>query len=130
MLFYHFDIVCKSVLGLLLVIIACVAYTYAVNLRRESVDPKKRRYHPLAIILAPITLPLLVMLIVFLFILRALLFIGFLGIFTVLLIGIRKPFLFVLWDKFATRIGDPLLRLNTHLIKVMLNYWTDDPQPA
>lgn len=118
MLFYHLGEVCKGILVIPSIIFVCVVYTYFVNLRRKTDDPKKREYHPFAILLAPVTVPLLLSFAAFVFILRALLFMGFLVIFTVLLIGLRKPFLFDWWHKFATKIGDPLLKINTRLIKL------------
>ena len=121
MLFYHFNEVCKGVLFFLLFIFMCAGYTYAVNLRRKTDDPKKREYHPFAILLAPITVPLIFTLVIFIFILRALLFMGFLVLFTILLVALRKPFIFELWKKFATKVGDPLLKINTRLIKLAFN---------
>jgi hypothetical protein len=95
-----------------------VAYTYSANLRRNSDNPKKRDYHPFAIWMAPITLPLFLSGGILLFVLRALLYAVFLIVFVILLIAIRKPFLFQLWHKFATAIGDPLLKANTRLINM------------
>ena len=118
MLLYHFDVICKSTLIILLLIIACMVYTYFVNLQRKEDDPKKRSYHPSANLLAPITVPFFFTLAIFMFILRAVLFMGFLVVFTILLIALRKPFIFKLWEKFATKVGDPLLKINTRLIKL------------
>ena len=118
MLLYHFDVICKSTLIILLLILACMVYTYFVNLQRKEDDPKKRAYHPSAILLAPITVPFFFTLAIFMFILRAVLFMGFLIVFTILLIALRKPFIFKLWEKFATKVGDPLLKVNTRLIKL------------
>jgi len=129
MLLYHFDDLCKGTFILLLIILACVAYTYMANLRRQTDDPKKREYHPFAIILAPFTFFLFLSLGIFVLVLRALLFAGFLGVFTIFLIGLRKPVLFVWWDMFATKIGDPLLKINTRLIKMAFNLWAREPQP-
>lgn len=131
MLLYHMgaiaDGICKGVLGILAIVFICTGYTYMVNLGRKSDDPKKRAYHPFAVILAPFTFVLFISLGILVLILRALLFGGFLVIFTVLLIGLRKPFLFDWWHRFATKIGDPLLRFNTELIKVAFSLWA--PQP-
>lgn len=128
MLLYHLDDICNGTLAFLLFIVICVAYAYVVNVRRQSDDPKKREYHPVAIILAPFTFLLLFGLGVFVLILRALLFAGFIVVFTVLLVGLRKPFLFIWWDKFATTVGDPLLKINTDLIKLAFRPWNDRPQ--
>ena len=118
MLLYHLDAVCKVTLLIPVIILACVAYTYRANLRRNSDDPKKRDYHPFAVWLAPITLPLFLSSGILLFVLRALLYGLFVMIFVVLLVAVRKPILFELWHKFATAIGDPLLKANTRLIRM------------
>ncbi|MEO8356176.1 MAG: hypothetical protein ABI621_09695 [Chloroflexota bacterium] len=128
MLLYHLDDIGNCTLAFLSFILVCVAYTYVVNIRRQSDDPKKREYHPLAIILAPCTFLLFLSLGIFVFFLRALLFAGFLVVFTVLLVGLRKPFLFIWWDTFATKIGDPLLKINTELIKMAFNAGVRKPQ--
>lgn len=130
MLLYHFDVICKSILVFLLLLFACVVYTYLVNLRRKSDDPKKRRYHPFAIILAPFAWLLFLSLGFFVLILRALLFGCFLVFFTILLIAIRKPFIFAWWHKFATKVGDPLLQIGTQLIKIAFSPWTRETLPA
>ena len=127
---YYIDEATKCMLFFLLIIFACTGYTYMVNLRRKPDDPKKREYHPFAIILAPFALVLLLSLGIFALILRALLFGCFLVIFTILLIAIRKPFIFELWHKFATKIGDPLLKIGTQLIKIAFSPWTRKSLPA
>jgi hypothetical protein len=118
MLLYHIDVICKGILIIPLIILACAAYTYVVNLRRKADDPKKRDYHPVAILLAPFTFIFFISLWLLVLILRALLFGGFLIVFTILLVALRKPFLFEWWHKFATNVGDPLLKINTRLIKL------------
>ena len=128
MLFNHLYYVCRGILYLTLFILACMSYTYVVNLRRKADDPDKQDYHPFAIILAPFTLPFFLTLGIFVFIIRALLFAVFLAIFTILLVAIRKPFVFVLWHKFATKIGHPLLKVNTRLIKMAFSPWNEKPQ--
>ena len=122
MLLPHFGEICKGTLVVPLIVLVCVIYTYFVNLQRKADDPKKRQYHPFAIILAPFTFLLFLSLGIFVLILRALLFAGFLIIFTILLIGLRKPFLFEWWHKFATKIGDPLLKFNTQLIRIAFDF--------
>ena len=118
MLLYHLDVVCKATLLIPVIILACAAYTYMANLRRKSDDPKKYDYHPFAIWLAPITIPLFLSFGIFVFVLRAFLYGLFLIVFVVLLVALRKPILFELWHKFATAIGDPLLKANTRLIRI------------
>lgn len=130
MLFYRFDLLCSSILIFFLILWLVTGYTYLVNLRRKADDPKKREYDPLAILIAPVTAPIFLAGAIGFFILRALLFAVFLIIFTVLLVAIRKPFIFKLWDKFATWIGDPLLRANTYLIRKAFRPWDPNPQPV
>lgn len=123
MLFYYLDSICKGALAIVFIIILCVTYTFVANLYRDAKDPKKRDYHPLAIILAPLSLPLFLTLGIIVFVLRAVLFAGFISVFALLLIAVRKPFLFEWWHKFATKIGDPLLKLNTYLIRAAFGQW-------
>jgi hypothetical protein len=118
MLLYHLDVICKVTLFIPLIILVCVVYTYSANLRRQSDDPKKRGYHPFAIWLAPITFPFFITSGILFFVFRALVHGLFLIIFVVLLVAVRKPILFQLWHKFATAIGDPLLKANTRLINM------------
>jgi hypothetical protein len=96
-----------------LVIIACTAYAYLVNARRAKDDPKKKDYNPFSILIALISLPLLLTLAIFVFMIRALLFAGLLFLGTIGMIALRKPFVFILLDKIAMKIGEPLLKLNT-----------------
>ncbi|HEY6010453.1 MAG TPA: hypothetical protein VIX18_03200 [Nitrospirota bacterium] len=93
------------------------AYTYSVNLRRTTDDPKKGEYHPWAIVLAPVTLFILVGGGALLFLATALFYASVFIVFPILLVAIRKPFLLVWLHKLATRIGDPLLKVNSSLIK-------------
>ena len=128
MLLYRFDLFCGCFLLFFVAIWLITGYTYVVNSRREADDPKKRDYDPLAILLAPITAPIFLAGALGFFILRALLFTVFLIIFSILLVAVRKPFIFKLWDKFATWIGDPLLKVNTHLVRMAFRPWNPNPQ--
>ena len=128
MLFFHLGEICKGTLVVPLIVLICVLYTYFVNLQRKADDPQKRDYHPFAVILAPFTFILFLSLGIFVLILRALLFASFLIVFTILLIGLRKPFLFEWWHKFATKIGDPLLKFNTQLIRIAFGLRTQASQ--
>ena len=128
MLFYHFKEICNGTFILLLLLLACVLYTYIVNQHRQGEDPKKKEYHSSAVVLALFTFPFFLASGIVLFILRALLFAGFLVIFTFLLLTLRKPFIFQLWHKFATSIGDPLLKANTYLIRMAFQPWDNETQ--
>ena len=121
--------ICKGILIFFLFIWMMAGYTYIVNKNRSTDDPRKAVYHPYAILLAPFTFPFFAMAALVVFFSRALLFALFLILFTLLLVVIRKPFIFKLWDKFATWIGDPLLKANTVLIRMAFRPWRSKPQP-
>jgi hypothetical protein len=103
-----------------LLTVPCAALAYFVNSRRPDDDPKKKNYHPLAILFAPITLPLLIISSVIFFILRMVTYGVFMIIFTFALIFIRKPFILEWLKKLAVTIGDKLLEANTLLIRLFL----------
>lgn len=103
-----------------LLTVTCSSFAYFVNSRRLDADPKKKNYHPFAIIFAPITLPLLIISSVIFFILRMVTYGVFMVIFTFALIFIRKPFILEWVRKLAVTIGDKLLEANTLLIRLFL----------
>ena|SRR5215216_625096 len=111
----------NGILLLMTVVMVCAIYAYSVNSRRPDDDPKKKNYHLLAIFLAPITLPLLVVFSVSIFILRVVTYSVFLVIFIFALILIRKPFILEQLRKTVTFIGDRLLEANTFLIRLFLH---------
>lgn len=129
MLLYYTGDICKGILVFFLFVWLIAGYTYVVNKNRSADDPKKNVYHPSAILLAPFTFPFFAMAALVVFSIRALLFALFLVLFTILLVAIRKPFIFKLWDKFATWIGDPLLKANTALIRMAIRPWSSNSQP-
>jgi len=118
---YFRQYLCPACLLPVLIIVASMSYAYIVNARRDANDPKKREYSPRAMLIAPFSAPFLLMLAVFLFILRALLFFAFIVVFTIALIVIRKPFFLEWLRKIALKIGEPLLRANTYLIRLVFN---------
>ncbi|HEX5838717.1 MAG TPA: hypothetical protein VFY26_12870, partial [Anaerolineales bacterium] len=124
MLLYYTGDICKGILILFLLIWLIAGYTFIVNQNRSADDPKKDVYHPFAILLAPVTFPFFALAALVVFFIRALLFALFLIIFSILLIALRKPFIFKLWDMFATWIGDPLLKANTALIRMAIRPWS------
>ena len=111
----------------MLTVIACAGYAYYVNSKRPDDDPKKRNYHPVAVILAPITVPLFIFISLSIFIMRVLTYGIFLILFTIALLVIRKPFLLVWLRKTATNIGSALLEANMLLIKLFLKPWANEP---
>jgi hypothetical protein len=100
--------------------VLCATYAYYVDSKRLADDPKKKRYPPLAILLAPITLPLFRVLYILIFILRAVMYGVFLALFIFALIFLRKPFLLERLKKIALAIGNLLLEANTLLIRIFL----------
>lgn len=108
----------NCILGLALFFIACTGYAYLVNAGRPDDDPKKKDFHPAAIILAPITLPLFTLGWISLFAIRVLFYGLFLIVSLVGLVVFRKPFLFIWLDKIGTKVGNKLLEANMLLIRL------------
>ena len=123
MIFKYFSDICKVALWIAFLITACTAYAYLANARRAKDDPKKQDYNPIAILIAPISLPLLLTLAIFVFMIRALLFAGLLFLGTISMIALRKPFLLILLDKIAIKLGEPLLKLNTYILRLAFTPW-------
>jgi hypothetical protein len=126
MLLYHIDGLCKGTLLLMAAIAACVLYAYYVDARRAADDPKKKNYHPFAIVLAVILAPFILILYVSFFLLRVLTYGVFLVVFIFALIFVRKPFILEALQKIATAIGNRLLEANTMLIRFFLSPWRDE----
>lgn len=105
---------------------ACAGYAYRVNSQLSDDDPKKKYFDPRAINLVLITWPVLAagyalsyIGLVVLFIIKAMLYGIFLILFTLALIFIRKPFLFIWLEKMARKIGNMLLIANTLLLRII-----------
>lgn len=103
-----------------LVITLCAFLAYYVNSKRPDDDPKKRDYHPLAILFAPITLPLVVILGVSFYILRVATYGVFLVLYILALIFFRKPFILEWLKRTALKIGDLLMEVNSALVRIFL----------
>ena len=119
---------CNGLFLLMAFMLICASYAYLVNARLAQDDPKKRDFHIGAIFLAPITWILFLLASITIFILRVVFYVLFLSLFTIAVLVIRKPFLFVWLDKIATRIGNKLLEANTFLIKVVFGKPIKNPQ--
>ncbi len=121
------NIQCAAWGGLLFVFltIGCAGYAYRVNASRASDDPQKRDFHPLAILFAPITLPLYAIAGIVTLILTALLFGLILILFAAALIFVREPVIFQWIARKALSFGNMLLKLNTALVRL---FW--DPGAA
>jgi len=103
------------------VMFACAVYTYLVNAKRSADDPKKREYHPAAVFMAPVTIPIFIFAWISLFLIKVLSYGFFLLLFIVGFIVIRKPFIFIWLDKVMTKVGTMLLEANMLLIKLFFS---------
>jgi hypothetical protein len=133
MLWQYSNLICMSSVGLALICTGCAFIAYTINAGRAVDDPKKRNYPLLAVFLTPFTLPLSILflaLALFLFVLRALLFALFLAIFIPSLILLQKPEEPLLIERMAAKIGEPLLKINTRLLKLAFEPWVRRPKPA
>jgi len=119
---------CNGFFLLMVFMFICAGYAYLVNARLARDDPKKRDFHFGAIFLAPITWIFFLLASIMIFILRVVFYVLFLTLFTIAVLVIRKPFLFVWLDKIATKIGNKLLGANTFLIKVVFGKPIKNPQ--
>lgn len=116
-------ILCFLVVTLLTVL--CTTYAYYANAKRLDGDPTKKNYHPLAILLSPISIPLLMLTSIFLFLLRVVTYGILIILFPFALFVIRKPFLLEWLKKKAMAIGELLLEVNSLLIRIFLGRRTD-----
>jgi hypothetical protein len=109
-------------------ILSCALYVYWVNARRLDDDPKKQDFPLIAALLAPVMwLPLIVGLVT-VFLMQAIVLSFSLLLTVVGLLVVRKPFLFVWWDKIATKVGTMLLKANTSLIRAFFRKPVKDPE--
>lgn len=133
MLWQYFNYICVGSVLLALLFTGCASIAFAVNAGRSPDDPKKRDYPVVAIFITPFLLPLSLLFLaaaIFLFMLRALLFAIFLGIFIPSLIFLQKSEEPLWVEKMAARIGEPLLKVNTRLLKLAFEPWIKKPQPT
>jgi hypothetical protein len=112
----------------LLTIWGITGFAYRVNARRSAGDPQKRDFHPAAILIAPITLPVFTAAYMSLIILKAILYGIFLVILTFLLVIYRKPTSPTWLEKLITKIGSALLDPNTALIRLFIRPLIGEPQ--
>jgi hypothetical protein len=120
MLLYHLEFLFNCCIVVTLIVTICTTVAYSVNSRRAEDDPKRRNYHPLAILLAPITFPVFAVFYISIFTLRVITYGVFMVLFIIAMLIIRKPFILEWLKKNATIIGDLLLEANTLLIRIFL----------
>lgn len=130
MLLYHLKSSCCGLFLFIFFTLACAGYAYRLNARRPADDPQKRDYPPVAILLAPITLPLFIILYIVLFILRALLYGVALVLFTAALIVVREAFILVWLKKIMTTLGNLFLEANAILIRLFWKPGAEQPRTS
>lgn len=118
----------NSCLVVMLFCVVCAVYAYRVNSRRHKHDPEKQDFHPLAILLAPITWPFWFLAASAFFLIKVVLYSAFLFVVTFALIVVRKPFLLSRVQKIATRVGNLLLATNSFLIRTLLGKQSENPR--
>jgi len=118
---------CIGTLSLLVLIIA--SYAYIVNHLRRPDDPAREDFQPAALLLAPFTWPIYLVLGFFsliikfvLLIIEAFLFTLTLVIFTVVAILSRMLIPMSWLHRLVMKIGTGILRTNTSLIRLIRNY--------
>jgi hypothetical protein len=121
---------CPGLILLSLIFWAFAGYAYRVNAKRAAEDPDKKDFHPMAVHLVPFTWPALILIYLFIFVTRALLYGIYLILFAFALIAFRKPFLLIWLDKVVRKVGDKLLEANTFLIRIVFGDWGNNSQPA
>jgi hypothetical protein len=110
----------NGVIGFVIIMMLCAMYAYYIDSKRPADDPKKKHHHPMAILLAPVTFPILLVLSILLFILKVLVYGAFAVLFIFALLLIRKPFFLEWLKRNAVKIGDLLLEANTFLIRLFV----------
>lgn len=111
---------------LMLILLFCVGYAYHVNARRATDDPDRRDFHFGAIFLTLFG-PVLLLLYVGFWLLRAIVAAISLILVTIGLVIVRKPFLVTWIKKIFAKIGNMLLELNTALIYAFLGRGSKKP---
>ena len=117
---------CLGVLTLLLWV--CAGYAYRVNTLRSADDPEKRDFNFGAILIAPVTWPLIIFGSITIFLFRGLVYVVFLALSLIALLVIRESSELIWLDRIATKIGNKLLGANTFLIKIAFGRTSDNPQ--
>jgi hypothetical protein len=126
MLLYRLDWLCNGILVLMALTLLWAMMAYYVNSRRSDDDPSKKHYHPLAVIFAPITFPIIIGLWISFFILRVLTYGVFLALFILALIFIpTRSAAHMGLRRTTTSIADRLLEINTFLVRFFLKPWID-----
>lgn len=126
MLLYRVDWLCNGILVLMALALVWAMIAYYINSRRSYDNPQKKNYHPLAVLLVPVTLPIVIILSISFFILRVLTYGVFLALFILTLIFLPRPSSQDFYKR-GTSIGDKLLEINTLLLRFFLRPWMGEP---
>jgi hypothetical protein len=126
MLLYNLDCLCNGILLLMGIATTFAVIAYSINSRLPDDDPKKRNFHPAAVVLAPITFPIVLVLYTSFFILRVLTYGVFLILFILALIFIPHSPAPVWLEKIITSTGNRLLEVNTLLVQFFLRPWANE----
>jgi hypothetical protein len=129
MLLYRLDWLCNGILVLMALALIWAVSAYYANSRRPADDPDKKNYHPLAVLFAPISFPILIALSISLFMLRVLVYGVFLALFILALIFLpTRPSTRMGLYRARVSIGERLLEINTFLVRFFLRPWTDESE--
>jgi hypothetical protein len=108
----------------LFIVWGSVLYTYQYNQKLPDTDPGKKEFSFWAGVIAPLTLPLFISSYIIVFVITSIAFGCFLVMFPVLLLMIRKPFLFEWLRKGALFLGHWLFKLNGLLLRPFANIFS------
>jgi hypothetical protein len=129
MLLYRVDLLCKGILVLMALALVWAMIAYFANSSRPDDDPQKKNFHPLAVIFAPITFPIIIVLYISFFILRVLTYGVFLALFILTLIFLpTRPSAHMGLYRARTSIAERLLEINNLLVRFLLRPWTDESE--
>jgi hypothetical protein len=130
MLLAYWKMCCGGYVLLSIILWGFARHAHRVNAKRAAGDPERKEFHPAAVHFAPfIWFPLLIVY-VFVFVIRGLLYGIFLVIFTVALVVIRKPFILIWLDRIARKVGNKLLEADTLLANLLFPQWKTQAEPS
>ncbi len=115
---------------ILFFLFVCTWYAYRVNDRKNTNDPSKRAYAPLACWRAPIVVPILLLVNIPVFLVGSLAFGIFLILFPFALLIFRKPILIPMLQKLMLKIGTALLEIDIRLLTKVGLYLPPIPRSA
>jgi len=130
MIWFHLGFFFKWALLIMGFGTVCAIYVYYLDWRRPDDDPKKKYYHPLGILLAPITFPLLLIVAPFFILLKAITYGVFMTVFILALIFIRNAKIVAMIQNDAVYVGRLIMDVNTTAIRILSWPWTGSREYA